>query len=200
MEDNTIVELYLKRDEAALRETSKKYGRYLETIAANHLSDERDREECVSDTYLRAWNTIPPEKPKLLKAFLAALTRSLAIDRLRRMSAVKRKGQVGTTALDELEECLTDDDTPEAAFERKRLTELIERWLDGQTKECRTAFVRRYWYLDPVKEIAADLGAGEGKVKSMLFRARKSLAEELVREGSDFAPEEMTKGKGHEEN
>ncbi|MBQ8510690.1 MAG: RNA polymerase sigma factor [Clostridia bacterium] len=181
MTDREIVSLYHSRDESAIRETESKYGRYLFGVARN-LLDSEDSRECVNDTYLRAWNAMPPHMPQFLRTFLGRITRALAIDRIRAMNSVRRAASVYAVSLEELAECVGDGDTPEDTLENKRLAEALNLWLDSLSVGTRQIFVRRYYYFDPLREIAADLGASEAKVKSALHRARLSLREYLERE------------------
>ena len=184
MEDYMIVDLYHRRDEAAIRETETKYGGYLFTIAKNIVGDE-DGREVVNDTYLRAWNSMPPHKPSVLSTFLGRITRGLAIDRFRRLGSIKRQSGCYVVSLEELSECVgstPESGSPEDALEYKRLVEVLSRWLDGLCEKERIIFVRRYYFCDPLREIAADLVASEPKVKSILFRLRKSLKTLLTEE------------------
>ena len=183
MDDSRIIELYFERSESAVAESEKKYGRYCGTIAMNILGNREDSEECVSDTWLRAWNAIPPAKPRFLKAFLGKITRNLALNLLEKNRASKRGGGEGTAVLDELEEGVADSGAATWSADRYVLTETLKRFLKDLPEERRVIFVRRYWYMQPVKEIAEDMGIGESKVKMTLLRTRKALAEELGKEG-----------------
>ena len=183
MDDGRIIELYFERSESAVAESEKKYGRYCGTIALNILGNPEDAEECVSDTWLRAWNAIPPARPRFLKAFLGKITRNLALNVLEKNRAGKRGGGEGTAVLDELEEWIADSGAASWSADHYVLTETLKRFLNTLSEEKRTIFIRRYWYMDPVKVIADDMGIGESKVKMTLLRTRKALAEELAREG-----------------
>lgn len=182
MEDEQIVELYWNRAEDAISETANKYGRYCRTIAFNILYNENDTEECVNDTYLNAWNSMPPQRPVMLRAFLGRLTRNLSLNRYKQLTAEKRgKGQV-TLALDELQECVPACGNTESVVDEIVLTQLLNRFLESLGAEQRKIFIRRYWYLSPVKEIAGDFGMGESKVKMSLLRSRRQLRKLLEEE------------------
>ncbi len=183
MEDSRIIELYWERSEEALTESERKYGRYCGSIAMNILGNREDTEECVSDTWLRAWNAIPPAKPVFLKAFLGKITRNLALNLWEKNRAGKRGGGEGTAVLDELEECVADSGAGTWSADHYVLAEVLKTFLGTLAEEKRTIFIRRYWYMDPVKTIADDLGIGESKVKMTLMRTRKELAEVLRKEG-----------------
>ncbi len=185
MEDNAIIDLYWARDERAIQASDTKYGPYCRTVAGSILWDRRDREECVSDTWQRAWNTMPPQKPSLLRAFFGAITRNLALNRYQYNTAQKRGGGQLPLALEELEQCLPGGRSPEQAVEEGELTALLERFLRGLPLRERTVFLRRYWYLQPVKDIARSLGLGESRVKMMLLRTRSKLREVLEKEGME---------------
>lgn len=183
MEDERIIELYWARSEDAISETSNKYGSYCRQIAWNILYSSEDSEECVNDTYLRVWNTIPPHKPNKFSAFLGRITRNLALDRYKKLTADKRgNGQV-TLALDELAECIPSADNTESAADDIALTDVLNRFLASLPAEKRKIFMRRYWYLSRIKEIAADFGMSESKVKMILMRTRNELKEILEKEG-----------------
>lgn len=180
MEDTKIIELFFSRDENALLQIAAKYGSYCSSIAYNVLGSSEDASECMNDTLLRAWNSIPPTKPENLKAYLGRIARNLAIDRYDKMSAEKRGGGQYELALDELSECIADAN---ASVETGELTKFINAFLEKQDKEKRMIFVKRYYYLDPVKKISKDMSLSESKVKTTLFRLRNSLKEELQKEG-----------------
>ena len=185
MDDSAIVELYLSRSENAIDETAKKYGGYCMTVAENILHDRSDSEECVNDTYLRAWNSIPPHKPKMLGTFLGKITRNLAIGKYRGENAQKRGGGQVALALDELAECVTADavDPAEKVTDDIALRGAINRFLASLSDDARLIFMRRYWYLCSVAEIADDLGVGESRVKMSLLRSREKLRAFLEKEG-----------------
>lgn len=184
MEDKRIIELFWERSETAIEETAKKYGRYLRYIAANVLGDELDSEEIENGTYLRAWNSIPPEKPNSLKGYLAAICRNLACNRYNANTAKKRGER--ELALDELSECVADssqDSDLAEAFSLRRAIEVFLRSLDTRT---RIIFLQRYFYTCPVREIAERYGMKESTVTMLLFRTRKKLKGHLMKEGIDL--------------
>ena len=183
MEDLKIIELFFDRKEYAIAETERKYGRYLSKIAYNILFNPEDSEECVNDTYMKAWNAIPPQRPKILSTFLGKITRRLAIDVFRRKHAEKRGNSEYAISLSELDECIPDKYSAETEFEQKELSESINRFLGSLSKENRDIFVCRYFYSDSIKEIASFFQSNEAKIKSSLFRSRKILKEHLLKEG-----------------
>lgn len=182
MEDMEIVALFWGRSQQALVETAGKYGAYCRTIANNILHDPQDAEECENDAYTAAWNAIPPAKPLRLAAFLGRLTRNIALDRLDYHRAQKRNGEQ-QAMLDELEECIPASGGVEETWQGEETVRLIDAFLAREGRESRVAFVRRYWYADPVGEIAGAMGLSQSKVKSMLFRTRKRLKAYLEQEG-----------------
>jgi RNA polymerase sigma-70 factor (ECF subfamily) len=183
MDDKQIVDLYFERCESALTETANKYGRYCHYIAFNILHSEEDAEECVNDTYLKAWNCIPPHKPDMLSAFLGKITRNLSLNLYEKYSTQKRGlGQTALT-LSELEECLPSSCDVELTADEDILIDALNRFLSTIPSAARKMFIRRYWYLSPVKEIADGYGISESKVKMTLFRTRKSLKQYLEKEG-----------------
>lgn len=180
MEDKQIVALYWERSETAIAETEAKYGRYCRYIADHILHSEQDVEECVNDTYQKAWETIPPKKPELLYAYLGRITRNLAINRCIHDSAQKRASGFAVI-LEEAEECIPDPSHNDLTDEL-HLRQAIQAFVASLPRETRMVFVRRYWYMSSVKEIAADYGMTESKVKVMLMRTRKKFKEHLERE------------------
>ena len=183
MEDERIVALYWERSEQAIAETEKKYDHYLEKIAYNILNNLEDSRESVNDTYLAAWNTMPPKRPNALSAFLGKITRYISLDRWKRRSASKRGGGQTTLALDELEECVSGGENPEERLARKELLALVNRFLGDLPETERRVFVCRYWYLDSISEIAQRFDFTESKVKTMLHRTRQKLSHQLEKEG-----------------
>ena len=183
MEDEKIVDLYWDRREDAITQSQVKYGRYCHSIAYNILYSDEDSEECVSDTWLRAWGAIPPARPASLKAFLGKITRNLALDRYDAAKAKKRGGGETDTALDELAEVIPDASSQASAIEEIELTEILNDFLATLSPEKRRIFMRRYWYMDPVKDIAEFYGVSESKVKTTLFRCREELKTVLTKEG-----------------
>lgn len=183
MDDDQIVELYWARSESAIEETAAKYGGYCHSIAYNILYDKEDAEECVNDTYLDAWNTMPPHKPSILSTFLGKITRRISIDRFRRGHADKRGGGEMALVLDELEDCVSDSSDAEIAIEQAETARLIREFLGTlPLTECRV-FLRRYWYMDSIADIASDYDFTESKTSSMLHRIRKKLRAKLESEG-----------------
>lgn len=182
MEDSAIVTLYWDRDENAISETERKYGAYCRAIAQNILSCREDAEECVSDTWHRAWGSIPPQKPESLPAFLGRIVRNLSISRWRQEHAQKRYAGL-ETLLSELEDCLPAPAGVEEAVEGRELTGRVEAWLEGLDREDRAVFLRRYWYGEEVKTIAKARGVGANQMAKKLMRLRKELKRELEREG-----------------
>ena len=183
MEDAQIIELYWARREQAVTETQKKYAPYLTKIARNILADLQDSEESVNDTYLAAWNSMPPHRPDVLSAFLGKLTRRISIDRWRARHAEKRKPSEYALSLTELEDCVSGGSTPEAELDVRLLGEAISRFLFSQPRETRTLFVMRYYFLDSLKESAEACGMTVSRAKSLLYRTRCTLREYLRKEG-----------------
>lgn len=183
MEDNRIIDLYWQRNESAISETETKYGPYLHKIAYNILSDQEDCRESVNDTYLAAWNSMPPQRPNILSAYLAALTRRISIDRFRCRTRAKRIPSQYQLSISELEDCLSGGDTTEEAMDAKLLSETIAQYLRQLPKESRTLFMSRYYFLDSLKEAAALCGITESKAKTLLYRTRLGLKDYLEKEG-----------------
>lgn len=181
MDDKQILDLYWERSEVAISETSKKYGKYCRYIAFNILHNDEDSEECVNDTYLRAWNSIPPNRPSVLKTFLGKITRNLSLDRYELLNAKKRNGGQMPLVFDEIQECIPSLDSTENIVEEIALTDILNRFLSSLSLEQRKIFMRRYWYLSPIKEIATEYGMSESKIKMSLFRSRNEL-KKIVRE------------------
>lgn len=181
MEDAEIVELYLTRDERAIRETGSKYGRLCYRVAFGILRDPEDSEECVNDTYLNTWNAIPPARPVSFSAFLCKIARNLSLKRLDYELAQKRSPEL-LTSFEELEEVLADDQIGRE-LEDREIGRAISRFLRQEKPEARNVFIRKYWFLDPIETIAQDYGFSEGKVKTMLHRTRKRLKAYLQKEG-----------------
>lgn len=182
MEDREIVELYLTRSETALGETQKKYGRYCRAIAGRILGNDGEAEECVNDALMGAWRSIPPHRPEDLAGFLGKITRQLAIKRWRRRNAAKRGGETAI-ALEELSECVGSGGDPAEEAEAGELREALDRFIASLPEREKRVFLCRYWYLDPIADIAARFGYGESRVKSMLARTRKKLRKHLIEEG-----------------
>ncbi len=183
MDDSKIIELYMDRSEQAISETARKYGRYCHYIAYNILHNDEDSEECVNDTYLRTWNSIPPKRPNKLQTFLGKITRNLSLNKYEKQSAEKRgSGQI-PLILDELTECIPADRNSETLVEDMVIKETLDRFLENLSADARKIFVRRYWYMSSVKEIAEEYGLSESKVTVTLFRTRQKLKTVLEKEG-----------------
>ena len=183
MEDAMIVELFWKRDECALEAVSAKYDAYCRAIAYNILGNEQDADESVNDTWMHAWSSMPPHRPENLKAFLGKLTRCICLNRWRGTCSQKRGGGQIELAYEELSECITDGKQADEALQAKELVCVIERFLENLPKTERMLFVRRYWYFDPIAELARSFGFGESKVKMTLLRLRRKLRQTLIKEG-----------------
>ena len=183
MEDTKIIDLFWERDESAIRETEITYGRYCRTIAFNILGDEEDVQECLNDTWLGAWNSIPPARPACLSAFLAKITRNLAISKYRAKYAKKRTGDRLSESLDELGECIpVSNDNVSQAIDRRILAEAINGYLDTCSEKQRKIFMRRFFYFDSIAEISQMYGIGQSDVKVTLMRMRRSLQKILEEE------------------
>lgn len=186
MKDSDIIALYHERNESAIAETAEKYGNYCKKIAENILQNEQDAEECVNSAYLKVWEKIPPEKPDIFSAFLARITRNTAIDARRKNCSQKRGSGGIALILDELSDCVSDKDTPEAAAENKELLAAVNKFLTGQPKKRRMIFVSRYCLFESIKEIAVKYGLSEDNVSVNLCRTRKKLREHLKKEGYEL--------------
>jgi len=183
MTDSEIVELYWKRDEGAIRITQESYHRYLMKIAMQVLGDESDAEECVSDTYLAAWNSMPENRPERLDLYLGKIVRAKAIDRLRYNSGKKRLPQEYIVSIEELDEVFATDPSPEDMLDSEQLKKTINGFLLEQPVQVRKLFLGRYFFFRSLKEVASDCGMSESKAKSILFRTRKKLKAYLKKEG-----------------
>ncbi len=170
MDDKQIIDLYWQRNEEAIAATAEKYGNYCGSISGNILTDREDVEECVNDTWLRAWNAIPPHKPVRLRLFLGKITRELSINRSKALSAQKRGGRGYASVLDELEEFMvTDSDPVEQAVEAQVLGRQISEFLKKQPSKSADIFIRRYYHLCPIRQIADEFSISESKTKSLLY-------------------------------
>lgn len=181
MEDYQIVDLYWARSEYAIEQTERKYGRMLTGISASLVPTAQDAEECVSDTYLAAWNSMPEERPTYLGAFLSKIVRRISIDKFRSLRAGKRGG--AQMLVDELTDCIPSDCDLQADYDNRQLAEALNTFLLSLEEEKRYMFVRRYYYSDSIADIARQLRVSEGKVKTVLFRTRNALRNFLEREG-----------------
>ena len=182
MEDARIVELYWARSEKAIAETSEKYGKYCYAIAYNVLANHEDADESVNDTYLDAWNNMPPHRPAILSTFLGKITRRISIDKWRGRTAEKRGGGEIVLALDELSDCVPSSHNVEQEIEAAELAKVIDNFVMSLPLMDRRVFICRYWYLDPISAISQQFGFSESKVKTMLYRQRQRLLSRLERE------------------
>ena len=181
MEDSKILDLFFARDEVAIRCTQEAYGRRLHTLADSIVRNDQDAEESVSDTYLRAWNTIPPRRPGHFFAYLAKICRHFALDRLDWKNAAKRKAEV-VSLTQEMEMCIPDG-SRDRELEAKELGQLLDEFLRTLSEENQMVFLRRYWYVDSIAEIAARYGISESAVNMRLNRTRGKLRAYLAKEG-----------------
>ena len=183
MEDEKIVSLYWQRSENAIRETEIKYDRYLTKIAQNILNNLEDSRESVNDTYLAAWNSMPPHRPAVLSTYLGKITRRLSIDCFRTRNRDKRRESQYALSLDELGDCVSAGNTTDEIVNVKLLADTIGIFLRLQPEDARNAFIGRYYYLDSLREVAAYCGMTESRCKMLLYRTRIALKEYLEQEG-----------------
>ena len=181
MEDVSIIELYNQRNEKAIEETSSKYGAYCFAIANNILADAQDSEECVNDTWMKAWNTIPPQRPNSLKLFLAKITRNLSIDKYRRANRLKRGGELSVT-LEEISTFVPSRDVNDE-IEKKEFSRILNSFLNSLPPRDCNVFIRRYFFVEEIGVIAAKYGLSEGNVFKILSRTRGKLRDHLKKEG-----------------
>ena len=186
MKDDQIVNLYWDRNEEAIHQTQMKYGSYLAKVAYNILSDFEDSQECVNDTYLAAWNSMPTNRPGILATYLGKITRQISIDLFRKKKRLKRYASQYAISLEELGDSFTDGITPDQELDAKRLTDAINRFLRSLPDDARNTFIGRYYFFDPLKDVAAYCGMSESKAKSMLYRTRQGLKDYLIKEGFDL--------------
>lgn len=183
MEDEKIIELFFARSEEAIAALEEKYGSYCRTITGNILKNREDAEECLNDTYLKVWDSVPPRKPEKLGAYTGRIAHNIAMNRMRYNFAEKRGNSEAETAFSEIEECFSGENETEKIFDSAEITAAIEKFLYSQQKEKRNIFIRRYWYFYSVKDIAKAYGMSESRLKSMLFRMRNELRKILEKEG-----------------
>ena len=183
MDDKSIVALFWERSEQAIAETDRKYGAYCYSIAYHALANNEDAEECVSDTYMAAWNQLPPRRPSVLATFLGKITRCISINRWKARNTVKRGGGQIILALDELNDCVDGKQDIEAGSDARELALCLNRFLDSLPETERDVFLRRYWFFDPITLIAESCGFTQSKVTSMLHRMRGKLRKQLEKEG-----------------
>lgn len=182
MTDEAIIELYFSRNEDAIRESDTKYGAYCLTVAENILDNGSDAEECVNDTWMRAWCAMPPQRPRVLKLFFARITRNLSFNRHRELTADKRGGGEFTEVLDELDYCIGASDVDEH-IEAEALADTVNRFLATLEVRQRGIFLRRYFFAEPIGVIAVRYGLRKGNVSTILSRTREKLRAHLRREG-----------------
>ncbi len=178
--DEQIIELYRKRDEAAIAQTEVKYGRFIYKLAFNILHDDADSQECQNDSYLRLWNAIPPACPRVLPSFISRVTRNLALDRLRRLQSQKRVESEFTVSLDELSECLPD---PDAELDADGLASIIGDFIRALPARRRYIFLGRYYFARPISDIARELGVGDSAVYKEMAKLKSELRSYLERRG-----------------
>lgn len=183
MDDKQIVDLYWARSEKAIEETEHKFGSYCRTVSYNILANAADAEECVNDTWLKAWNSMPTHRPSLLAPYLGKLTRWLSLTRLREKNSLRRGGGGLPLILDELAETLDSGEDTEQELEVRELNRELRRLVEALGKDEKDVFLSRYWYMASIKEIAEKTGFSESKVKTMLHRTRNKLLSQLKEEG-----------------
>ena len=183
MTDLRIIELFFARDESAIRESNTKYGSYCHSAAKRVLGDDLDAEECVNDTWLAAWNRIPPEKPSDLCAFLSRIAHNIAVDRLRKRTAAKRGGGESALILDELDECIEGSAGADTELLNKELSAAVNGFIKRLPKRDREMFIARYSMSYEISEISGAFGYGENYVRAVLSATRKKLKEYLNKEG-----------------
>lgn len=186
MDDKSIVQLYWDRDEQAISATSEKYGNYCTTIARNILGNNEDADECVNDTYLHVWNSIPPHRPQILSAFLGKITRNLSLNRYKMNTADKRGGGEIPAVLDELAEIVSGKENVESEIDRKELSRTINEFLGTLSNDKRNIFVCRYWFSESVIEIAKRHHMTENNVSVQLNRVRRKLHDYLLERGFEL--------------
>lgn len=183
MTDNAIINLFWDRNELAISSTEEKYQSYLYKISTNILYNEQDVKECLNDTYLSVWNSIPPNRPKSFKVYIGKIIRNISLNKLKSERAKKRGGGQAEAVLCELNECVSTVFDIAEELNEKELTGLIEIFLRSQPKQKRNVFIKRYWYLNSINEISAEFNMNESKVTAILFRMRKELKTILEKEG-----------------
>ncbi|MBQ3196053.1 MAG: sigma-70 family RNA polymerase sigma factor [Clostridia bacterium] len=186
MNDDKIVELYLLRNEKAIKATAYKYGKYCYSIAYGILENREDAEECVNEAYLNTWNCIPPQRPKLLRTFIGKITRNLSLKLYEKRSAEKRGGGQAALCLEELAECIPANSDGGRIADDIAIKQLLNGFLEGLPTDMRRVFVRRYWYMSSVAEIADMYGFTHSKVATLLHRGRKKLKALLEKEGIEI--------------
>ncbi len=182
MDDSQIIDLFFERSEQAINELSKKYGRVCKKVSHNILNNTQDAEECVNDAYLGTWNSIPPQRPSPLSTYVYRIVRNLSIKKYHANTAAKRNSYYDI-ALEELEDCLSSSNTIDKEFDAKELSKIIDNFLDTLDKNNRIIFVRRYWFSDPLSEIAKMFGITEHNASVRLSRVRTKMKKYLEQEG-----------------
>lgn len=183
MKDDEIIELYWKRDEDAIIETSNKYGKYCKYIAFNILGNTEDTEESVNDTYMHTWNAIPPNRPRVLRTWLGRITRNISIDKYKFNNAKKRSQNEVDILLSELDDCIPANSNIEKEIEDQEIAKVLNDFLSNLSQEKRIIFVRRYYFSDSVVQISKRYNLSESRIKSSLFRIRKELKKFMEKEG-----------------
>lgn len=184
MDDSKIMELYFSRDEKAIKETDRKYGKLCHHIAYNILQNNEDSEECVNDTYIGVWNAIPPERPNHFMAFVCKIARNLALKRLE--AETRQKRSLATViSISELEEILPDENIA-ADISNEEIGKAISTFLRKEKTDIRKVFIRKYYFFDSISDIAEHYGFTESKVKNMLYHTRNKLKEYLIKEGIEI--------------
>lgn len=186
MDDNGIIQLYWDRDDRAISATSEKYGQYCRAIAWNILGNTEDTEECLNDTYLNAWNSMPTHWPEQLATFLGKITRNLSFNKYKHNRAEKRGGGEITLVLDELGDCVSDSDSIEQIIDRQEIIKAVSSFVRTLSLTKRNIFIRRYWYADSVSDIAKDYKMSQGNVSKSLERTRKNLKAFLEERGFEL--------------
>lgn len=183
MDDQHIIELFFERSEEAVFELDNKYGRYCHKVALNVLGNVEDSEECVNDAYMRAWGSIPPNRPQSLSSFIGKITRNLALDKLRQKNSEKRGGGEVPLVLDEISEFVSGGDEIARLHDSQEITEALNSFLDMLGETERGIFMRRYWMIEPIADIAKRYGLSVSNTTTMLFRIRGRLKKHLMKEG-----------------
>ena len=183
LSDEQIIELYFAREERAIAETDKKYCQYLHTVAYSILANDQDAEECLQDTYLRVWHAIPPQRPSIFHAFLAKITRNLSLNRLKTANRQKRVPSEASVSLQELEECVSDEDSLARQLQSAAIARAINRYLDGVSDRRMYVFISRYFYALTIPQIAKRLSCSASLVNRELAEIRRELRIELEKEG-----------------
>ena len=186
MDDNRIIELFFARDEGAIQAAAQQYGAYCTTIARNILGDQGAAEECVNDAWLRCWQSIPPQRPRSLKGFVGRVVRNLALSARRAETAQKRGGGQAALAMEELNECVSGGETPEGALDRQAFQAALDGFLAALPEAQRNLFLRRYWYLDSVEQLARRFAMSQTQVTTTLHRLRGKLRAHLEQEGFEL--------------